>query len=50
MYLIAHRENNNHKYKENSKEAFINCFNTEYIDGIELDIRLTKDNIIVVPS
>lgn len=48
MYLIAHRGNNNHKYKENSKEAFINCFNTEYIDGIELDIRLTKDNIIVV--
>lgn len=47
MYLIAHRGNNN-KYKENSKEAFINCFNTEYIDGIELDIRLTKDNIIVV--
>lgn len=48
MYLIAHRGNNNHKYKENSKQAFINCFNTSYIDGIELDIRLTKDNIIVV--
>lgn len=48
MNLIAHRGNNTHKYKENSKKAFITCFNTKYIDGIELDIRLTKDNIIVV--
>lgn len=48
MYLISHRGNNNNKYKENTKEALILAYNTPYIDGIELDIRLTKDNIIVI--
>lgn len=48
MYLISHRGNNNHDYKENTKEALITSYNTPYIDGIELDIRLTKDNIIVL--
>ena len=48
MYLISHRGNNNHDYKENTKEALITSYNAPYIDGIELDIRLTKDNVIVL--
>lgn len=46
--FIAHRGNNGGKYKENSVSAFINCFNTNYIDGVEIDVRLTRDNKIVV--
>lgn len=48
MYLISHRGNNNQKYKENTINALINAYKTPYIDGIELDIRMTKDNIIVL--
>ena len=48
MYLISHRGNNNHNYKENTKQAIITSYKTTYIDGVELDIRLTKDNIIVL--
>lgn len=48
MKLIAHRGKDYHKYKENSIEAFKYCFNCSYIDGIELDIRLTKDKKIVI--
>ena len=46
--LIAHRGNNGSDYKENSVSAFINCFNTSYIAGVEMDVRLTRDNVIVV--
>lgn len=46
--LIAHRANNNHSYLENTKEAVLECLNTSYIDGIEIDVRMTKDNKIVV--
>ena len=46
--LIAHRGLNNKKYKENTKEAIINSLKQDYIKGIEIDIRLTKDNKIVV--
>ncbi len=48
MFLIAHRGNNNHEYRENSREAFCSCFNTSYIDGVELDVRLTKDHVVVL--
>lgn len=48
MKFIAHRGNNNHGFKENSKDAFISCFDTSYIDGVELDVRLTRDNVVVV--
>lgn len=48
MFFIAHRANDNHRFKENSKEAIKFCLNKNYIDGIEFDIRLTKDNIFVL--
>lgn len=49
MYkLIAHRALDNHKYKENSIEAFINCLDKDYIDGIEIDVRITKDKKLIL--
>ena len=47
MQLIAHRGLTNDYIKENTIEAFLNALNNGY-DGIELDIRLTKDKKIVV--
>lgn len=47
MQLIAHRGLTNEYIKENTLEAFINALENNY-DGIELDIRLTKDKKIVV--
>ena len=46
--FYAHRAKNNHSFKENSKQAILNILNKDYISGIELDIRLTKDKKIVV--
>lgn len=46
--LIAHRANNNHSYLENTKEAVIECLKQNYIDGIEIDIRVTKDKEFVL--
>lgn len=46
MALIAHRGLKNKNIKENTLEAFINAQKNNY--GIELDIRKTKDNKIVV--
>lgn len=46
--FIAHRANDNHNYLENTKEAIIYCLNKEYIDGIEIDIRVTKDKEFVL--
>lgn len=48
MKLIAHRGNDNHKYKENTTKALLESLNKEYIDGVELDIRLTKDKKYVI--
>lgn len=49
MYkLIAHRALDNHKYKENTIEAFINCLDKDYIDGIEIDVRITKDKKLIL--
>lgn len=46
MHLIAHRGLYNDEIKENTIEAYLNAIKQGY-DGIELDIRLTKDNKIV---
>lgn len=46
--LIAHRANNNHNYLENTKEAVIECLKQDYIDGVEIDIRVTKDKEFVL--
>ena len=48
MKLIAHRGNNNHEFKENTKEALIDALNTSYIDGVECDVRMTKYKKIVL--
>lgn len=47
MRLIAHRGLTNNNIRENTLKAFKNALNNNY-DGIELDLRKTKDNIIVV--
>lgn len=46
--FIAHRGNDNHGYPENSEKAILYSLSQSYIDGIECDIRLTKDNEIVL--
>lgn len=48
MNFIAHRGNDNHEFIENTKEALIECLNSDYISGIEFDIRITKDRKIVI--
>lgn len=48
MYFIAHRGNDNHKYITNTTKALINSLNKDYIAGVELDIRMTKDKKIVI--
>lgn len=48
MYqFIAHRGNDD-DLAENSKEAILNALNKPYIDGVEFDIRITKDNKFVI--
>ena len=46
--IISHRGNGNHNFKENSKEAIIFSLNDKNIDGIEIDIRFTKDKKMVL--
>lgn len=47
MFLIAHRGNNN-DLRENSKEAILLALKQDYIDGVEFDVRMTKDKKIVI--
>lgn len=47
MKIISHRGSGN-KYKPNTKEAIITALDTNYIDGVEFDIRITKDKKIVI--
>lgn len=42
MKVIAHRGNDG-IHKENSLEAIINSIESEYTDGVEFDIRFTRD-------
>ncbi len=46
--IIAHRGIYNSKIKENTYLAIFNAFNNKNIYGVEFDIRLTKDNKIVI--
>lgn len=48
MFFIAHRANNNHQFSENSKSAIFECLNTDYIDGVEIDVRITKDKKLIL--
>lgn len=45
--IIVHRGLTNNNIKENTIESFLNAIRNDY-DGIELDIRHTKDKQIVV--
>ena len=47
MKIIAHR-GNDQIHKENSKEAILNSLTKDYINGVEFDIRLTKDNKFII--
>lgn len=46
--FIAHRGNDSHTYRENSEQAILYSLRQAYISGIECDLRLTKDNQIVL--
>lgn len=47
MKIIAHRANDGVN-KENSLKAILNSLSKPYIDGVEIDIRLTKDNKFII--
>ena len=47
MKIIAHRGNDGIN-KENSLKAIINSLNKEYIDGVEFDVRLTRDGNFII--
>ena len=47
MKIIAHRGNDG-IHKENSLEALLNSLTNKNVDGIELDVRLTKDNKLII--
>lgn len=46
--IISHRGNDKHSFKENTKSAIISCLKSDYIDGVEFDIRITKDKRFVL--
>lgn len=48
MKIIAHRGNENHNFKENTLDAILDSLNKEYVDGVEFDIRMTKDNKFIL--
>lgn len=48
LNLIAHRALDNNKYQENTKEAINDSLSKDYISGIEIDARMTKDKKIVI--
>lgn len=47
MKIIAHRGNDN-LHQENSLEAILNSLESIYTDGVEFDVRLTKDNKLII--
>ncbi len=46
--VISHRGNDIYGYKENTKEAIISTLKSNYVDGVEFDIRMTKDDYLVL--
>ena len=47
MIIIAHRGNDGIN-KENTLKTILNSLTKEYVDGVEFDIRLTKDNRFIL--
>ena len=48
LKIISHRGSNVSNYKPNSKQALLTALSLEFIDGIEFDVRITKDKEIVI--
>lgn len=48
MKLISHRGLDNHEYRENSIEGCLYSLGKKYVDGIEIDVRITKDNKLIM--
>lgn len=48
MKIISHRASNISKYKPNTKAALLTALSLDFIDGIEFDVRITKDKKIVI--
>ena len=48
MRFIAHRGLDRHSYRENTIKSLNEALKQEYISGVELDIRLSKDNKFVM--
>lgn len=47
--VISHRGNyEKSKFKENTMEALTTALDKKYVDGVELDVRLTQDNQVVI--
>lgn len=47
--IIAHRGNYEHSpFVENSIEALTTALKKDYIQGVELDVRMTKDHVLVI--
>lgn len=47
MYIIAHRANGS-AFKENTMNAIEEVIKYSYVDGIEIDIRMTKDKKFIL--
>ena len=48
LKVISHRGNGIHKYKENTLDAIKASLNEDYVDGVEFDVRITKNKKIIV--
>ena len=48
MKIISHRGNGISQYNANTKQALLTALNIDFIDGIEFDVRITKDKKIVI--
>lgn len=47
LKIIAHRGNDGF-YRENSLKGILWCLEKEYVDGVEFDVRMTKDRCFVL--
>lgn len=48
MLFIAHRGLDRHNYKENTIKALNEALKQDYISGVELDVRMSRDNKFVI--
>lgn len=48
LKIISHRGNDVHSYKSNTIKAIINTLKHDYVDGVEFDVRITKNKKVIV--